>query len=123
MKLNNYSFEFTPTETCAGGALLYIASHLSYKCRNDLNIYQKNELESTFIEILIPKKSNTFVEVIYRHPSIDLTDFNCNYFNKLLESISTEQKSTFLLADFNVNLLNSNEHNQTNEVLDSFASN
>ena len=61
--------------------------------------------------------------VIYRHPSIDLTDFNCNYLNKLLENISKEQKSIFLLGDFNVNLLNYNEHNQTNEFLDSLASN
>ena len=52
-----------------------------------------------------------------------LTDFNCNYLNKLLENISKEQKSIFLLGDFNVNLLNYNEHNQTNEFLDSLASN
>ena len=39
--LNNHSFEFTPTETSAGGTLLYIANHLSYKCHNDLNIYKK----------------------------------------------------------------------------------
>ena len=32
LNLNNYSFEFTPTKTCAGGTLLYIATHLSYKC-------------------------------------------------------------------------------------------
>ena len=39
LNLNDYSFEFTPTETSAGVTLLYIANHLSYKCRNDLNIY------------------------------------------------------------------------------------
>ena len=39
--LNNYSFEFTTTETSTGGTLLHIANHLSYKCRNDLNIYKK----------------------------------------------------------------------------------
>ena len=65
--------------------------------------------------------------VIYRHPSMELTDFNCNYLNKLLENISKEQKSIFLLGKFNVNLLNYNEHNQTefliNEFLDSLASN
>ena len=61
--------------------------------------------------------------VIYGHPSMDLTDFNCNYLNKLLENISKEQKSILLLGDFNVNLLNYNEHNQTNEFLDSIASN
>ena len=54
---------------------------------------------------------------------MDLTDFNCNYLNKLLENISKEQKSIFLLGDFNVNLLNYNEHNQTNEFLDFLASN
>ena len=43
--------------------------------------------------------------------------------NKLLENISKEQKSVFLLGDFNVNLLNYNEHNQKNEFLDSLASN
>ena len=122
MNLNNYSFELTPTETSAGGTLLYIANNLSYKCRNNLNIYEKNELESTFIEIVNPKKSNIKAGVIYRHPSMDLTDFNCNYLNQLLENISKEQKSIFLLGDFNVNLLNYNEHNQTNEFLDSIAS-
>ena len=53
---------------------------------------------------------------------MDLTDFNCNYLNKLLENISKEQKSIFLLGDSNINLLNYNEHNQTNEFLDSHAS-
>ena len=52
-----------------------------------------------------------------------LLTLNYNYWNKLLENISKEQKSIFLLGDFNVNLLNYNEHNQTNEFLDSLASN
>ena len=76
LNLNNYSLEFTPTETSAAGTLLYIANHLSYECHNDLNIYKKNELESAFIKTVNPKKSNITVEVIYRHPSMDLTDFN-----------------------------------------------
>ena len=54
---------------------------------------------------------------------MDLTDFNCNYLNKLLENISKEQKSISLLGDFNDNLLIYNEHNQTNEFLGSLASN
>ena len=57
--------------------------------------------------------------VICRHPSMNLTDFNSNYLNKLLENVSKEQKSIFLLVDFNVNLLNYNEDNLTNEFLDS----
>ena len=54
---------------------------------------------------------------------MDLTDCNCNYLNNLLENISKEQKSVFPLGDFNLNLLNYNEDNQTNEFLDSLASN
>ena len=37
LNLNNYSFEFTPTGTSAGGTLLYITNHLWYKCRNDVS--------------------------------------------------------------------------------------
>ena len=122
MNVNNHYFEFTPTETSAGGSLLCIANHLSYKCCNDLNIYKKNELESTFIEIINLKKSNIFVGVIYRNQAMDLYDFNCNYLNNLLEIISKKQKPILLLRDFNVNLLNYNEQNQTNELLDFLAS-
>ena len=97
LNLNNYSYEFIPTKTTAGDTLLYIANHPSYKFHNDLIIYKKNELESTFIEIVNAKKSNIMMGVIHRHPSMDLTDFNTYYINKLLENISKEQKSIFLL--------------------------
>ena len=50
---------------------------------------------------------------------MDVTDFNINYLNKLLENISEEQKSIFLFGDFNISLSN----NQTNEFLDSLTSN
>ena len=61
LNLSNCSYEFTPTEATAGGTLHYVANHLSYKCYNDLNIYKKKELKSTFIEIVNSKKSNIFV--------------------------------------------------------------
>ena len=54
---------------------------------------------------------------------MDLTNFNSNYLNHLLVKVSKEQKSVFLLGDFNINLLNYNVHNPTNEFLDSLASN
>ena len=122
IELSNYSFEHTPTESSAGGTLLYIANHLSYKTRNDLNIYKKFELQSTFVEIINPKKSNIIVGTIYRHPKMDVTDFN-NILNNLLKKINQEQKAVFLLGDFNIDLMHYNEHKPTNEFLDSLASN
>ena len=53
--LINYSFEHTPTESSTGGTLLYVANHILYKTRSDLNICKKFELESTFIEIINSK--------------------------------------------------------------------
>ena len=97
LNLNNYSFEFTPTETSAGGTLLYIANHLSYKCRNDLNIYKKMNWNLLLLKLSTQKKSIIILGVIYRHPAMDLTDFNCNYLNKLLEDISNKQNLIFYL--------------------------
>ena len=50
---------------------------------------------------------------------MDLTCFDSNYLNNLLQKVSKEQKSVFLLGDLNINLLNCNVHNPTNEFLDS----
>ena len=55
LTMNNFPFEFTPTKSFTVRTLLYVVNHL-YKSCLDLNIYQRNELESTFIEILNPKK-------------------------------------------------------------------
>ena len=38
ISIPNYSYEFCPTEANAGGTLIYVRNHLSYKTRNDLKI-------------------------------------------------------------------------------------
>ena len=122
INLKNYSFESTPTESSAGGTLLYISNRLSYKPRFDLNIVKKNQVESTFIEIINTKKTNIVVGCIYKHPNMDVLEFN-NHLNQMLEKVSKEQKQIFLLGDFNINLLNYNVHQPTNDFLDSLAFN
>ena len=87
-----------------------------------MNIYKKCELESTFVEIIIAKKSSIIAGTIYRHPKMDVTEFN-NILNNLLKKINQEQKTVFLLGDFNIDLMHYNEHKPTNEFLDSLASN
>ena len=61
INLQNCSFEFTPTESNAGGTLLYIANHLSYKPRTDLNLNIASQLESTFAEIINSRKRTSFL--------------------------------------------------------------
>ena len=120
--LTNYSYEHCPTESSAGGTLLSISNNLSYKARNDSNFYKSAELESTFIEIINHKKSNIIVGCIYKHPAMDLNEFNDYYLNELLHKLSSENKSVILFGDFNVDLLKYDNHHSTNEFLDSLSS-
>ena len=90
INIPNFSFEFTPTESTAG-TLLYIAEHLAYQKQNDLNLYKINNLESRFIEITNPNKSNIIVGCIYRHPEMDLFEFIHYCLNTLLHKLEKEQ--------------------------------
>ena len=121
--MQNYSFEFTPTESNAGGTLLYIANHLSYKPLTDISLNKANQLESTSIETINSRKSNIIVGYLYKHPNMDVSDFNKDYLNTLLDKLSKENKQASLLDDFTINLLNYNDHQSANEFLDSLASN
>ena len=54
---------------------------------------------------------------------MDFTDFKSNYLSQIFEIVSKEQKQVFLLGDFNINILNYNDHQPTNDFLGSLASN
>ena len=70
INLKDYSFEFRLTLSSASCALLYGSSHLSNNTRSDISIYKSREVESIFIEILNPKKSNVIVGCIYHHSNM-----------------------------------------------------
>ena len=56
------------------------------------------------------------------HPHMDLNGFNDYYINNLLDKLSKENKTVFVLGDFNIDLLNYGQRSLTNEFLDSFSS-
>ena len=78
-------------------------------------IYKFAELELTFIEIINHKKTNILVPCTYRHPLMDLNDFNDYYLNDLLHKPSSENKSVTLLGDSNVDLMKYDNHHPINE--------
>ena len=55
---------------------MYILDKISYKLRNDLNIYCSKQLESVLIEVLIPNKQNHLIGTVYKHPSMNISKFN-----------------------------------------------
>ena len=107
LSLPAYTMIHTPTESSAGGALLYVSNRHSFKPRTDLTsiCYKSKQFESVFVEITQPKKGNLIVGSLYRHPTMSIEEFNINFLLPLLEKVSLENKTLLLLGDFNIDLL------------------
>ena len=97
VSIQNYSYEFCP-EVKAGGTLIYIRNNLSYKTSNDLKIYKSFELESTFIKICNPKKTNIIIGSIYKHPKMNINEFNDGYLMSFLTNYLQKIKLYFFLV-------------------------
>ena len=54
---------------------------------------------------------------------MDLNEFNDYYINNFLDKLSKENETVFLLGDFNIDLLNYDQHSLTNQFLDFLAIN
>ena len=53
---------------------------------------------------------------------MNINELNDNYLNELLDKLSKENKTIFLLGDFNINLFNYDIHPPTSEFLDFLSS-
>ena len=72
--------------------------------------YKSHKLDSTLNKIINSKKPNIILDVVYRHPTIDLNEFNYKYLDKLLDNISKEKKITFITGHFKIDLLKYDNH-------------
>ena len=71
--LDEHFYEDTPTEAEKGGTILYISKN--YKRREDLDIYESKSIESTFVELILPKNKNKIIGCIYKHHNITEKEF------------------------------------------------
>ena len=62
------------------------------------------------------------VGCICRHPHMDLNEFNDCYINNLLNKLSKKNKTVLPLGDFDIDLLNYDQHSTTNDFLASLSS-
>ena len=118
-----FNTEQTPTESSAGGTLIYIFQNLSYKSRKDLQIYCPKELESTFIEVLIPNKKSHLIRVVCKHPSMKHCKFNNDFINTLLEKLTLENKPSIITGNFNLNLIKYMQNTGVNQFLEKILPN
>ena len=73
--------------------MIYIRNRLLYKTRNELKIYKSFELESTLIEICNPTKTNIIIGYFYKHPNMNINEFNDDHLNQLLDKLYKENKT------------------------------
>ena len=98
INFQNYHFKFTSIESNAWGTLLYVANHLFYKLHTDLSLNKASQLESPFMEIINSIKINIIVGCLYKHPNFDVSDFNGNYLNTILDKLSKKTSKFFFLV-------------------------
>lgn len=123
-EIEGYTAMHTPTESSAGGALLYVSNHLSYFPRSDLVdiLYKPKELESVFVEVSFSNKPNCIIGCIYKHPGMSVNIFNTEFLSPFLQLVSKENKSIVLLGDFNINLLNFDSSTEVSSFIDTLES-
>ena len=118
--IEGYDFIHNPRPNRVGGGVgIYVDNDLEFKPRPDLAItdISSPSTESLFIEIRRPLSQNIIIGVIYRSPDSNVNDFVQN-FNSLLAKIGKENKLSYLLGDFNLNVTNYHSHSLTGEFVD-----
>ena len=63
-------------------------------------MYKSRELESVFLEIVNDGKRNEIFGCIYRHPSMELDEFNKKFFKDFIEKLASENKITYFFICF-----------------------
>ena len=81
----------------------------------------KDEFEIICLEILSKKDKNTICCCVNRHPNTDSQAF-LDFINNTMQKIVKERKNIFFMGDFNLNLLNYETHDDTNDFLNSMIS-
>ena len=101
-----------------GGVAIYIRSGLAFVRRPDIEIFDEGVFESAFIEVMNKGKS-FIVGVIYRPPDSDMTRFFDNL-ELVLDKING--KRSYLMGDFNLDLIKTDQHPATGKFLNSMNS-
>ena len=122
INIPNYKVYETSTEATKGGTLIYISNKWLPKPRKDLEICEAKKIESTFVELVLPKSKNIIIGCIYKHHNIGVAEFQ-ELLVSLFKKVEKENKSLYLCGDFNVDLLKIDTDKQTNDYFDSLTDN
>ena len=101
-----------------------VQDHVYFKERRDLSYFDE-DCETGFIETVERQQRqnhNEIIGVIYRPPNQDINSFN-DKMNNIVNIVRRENKTCYLLGDYNINSLNYASHVQTAQFVDMMSSN
>ena len=119
--LSGYKFQSNSSLSGAGDVSLYVKSVHKAKKRLDLYI-SYCEFDIVWIEIKNAIAKNTLCCCAYRHPSSNINAF-IDHIQEALTYITNENKAAVIIGDFNVNLLNFENHTLTSDFIDTILFN
>ena len=110
--IDNYNNYFNNRNSHGGGVAIYISKN--YQVRELKDVYlQLPHIEALFLEIIQPIKF--IVGIIYRPPNSNVSDFFSSI-EEIISTISAARLPTYIMGDFNINILNHNDNNVQNFV-------
>ena len=105
-----------PNEDGGGGVALYVSKSYNFKILDNLS-YNSND--SQFLLAKIEKNNNSIiVGVTYKPPNTSIDSYS-NTFKELLDNFESNTTSCFIAGDFNIDLLKSENHQETNSFFNS----
>ena len=103
------------TGRIGGGVSLYILDGIEYYALNHLSKFE-TYLECIFVEVLHGQKKY-IIGVIYRPPNTNMNEF-IESISDVIGSIRKLNCPVYLMGDYNMDLLKSNDHKLTGDFLD-----
>ncbi|CAB3986328.1 Hypothetical predicted protein, partial [Paramuricea clavata] len=103
IQLDGYSHIRRDKTRHQGGVLVYIASNLNFKERDEIGD-ESGELQCLWLEIVPPKSKGFLICSSYRPPNSDNERTYVEGLRNMLDNVSDLQKEVILIGDFNFDL-------------------
>ncbi len=119
-ELDGYEFRYVIRQNKVGGGVaMYVDKNLKSKVLDNVSSAIDNILECITIEIYKEKCKNVIISCVYGAPGSSI-----EYFKDWMECIFSKinHRTIFVCGDFNINLLNPDDHKVTEEFINTMYS-
>jgi len=99
-----------------GGVGIHVSNIFEYTVHEQLNCMD-DVVESPFVELTNPNGKNILIGVMYRPPKSNINNF-ITYLQSLLQNPIFSNKDSFLMGDFNIDLMKCDSLNTSQEFIE-----